>query len=785
MNKISEHAIKVLEYNALLALLAEYAKTDAGKFSALALKPSTDFTLIKKQIEETSEIYNLISLSEKLPLGKLEDITPLLLNQQIGGAELAPEELLSVAAVLQSAADVFNYAKANKELAPRLWSYAEKISPHPEIISEINRCIDPVDKIVKDSASAKLKELRQAKKRLQDSINKRLTSLINSADLKSAFENKTITTRNGRPVIALKSNFRNVIHGSLLDKSNSGFTSFVEPHIITESANELESARYEERKEIARILRELTKNIFEVKNKILENIDILTRIDLTNAKAQFSFDYKMSAPEINDARNLNLIKARHPLLMHFVKNNFSENSFLSIEEVKQKVVPLSIKSSEDLNLIIITGPNTGGKTVALKTIGLLALMAQTGMHIPAAKGTMLPVFNKIFADIGDEQSIEQSLSTFSSHLKNIARVIDNSDDKTLVLLDELGSGTDPAEGAALAEAILKFLHSAKAKVIATTHLGSLKTFAYSTPGAENASMEFNEKTLEPTYRLLVGQPGSSNALSIARRLGLNSELLDAAEEIISGKETDSAKLINKVQQLRVEAEKSIKRAARLKKKLRKEIAETKNEKEKVSDAANQKVEFILNDVKKIVDEFSSTAASAPTPWNERAAKLKDKVCEICAGTPLAQQREKFIEDLSEGQNVFVQPLNCYAQIKSITKGKKVVVVESDGVNFKVPFEKIFERPFSRPAVKKKVEKEKKPVKKVIKKRSPVNIKNFIKNLKVGDEVYSKTLKSVVKIEKINLEKQRLTVNFSGFPAELPFATIAKKRTDTDCTDFHG
>ncbi|RLD11423.1 MAG: hypothetical protein DRI44_03620 [Chlamydiae bacterium] len=778
MDKSSKHAVRVLEYDSLLKLLKSYAKTSAAKEQISDLLPTANIVLIKKQISETSELKDLILSGNHLPLGSVENILPIITNHALSGASLEPDQLLSVASTLQTVNDIRTYSHGNRDIAPLLWLSAIDLAPQPEIISEIYRCIDS-DKTVKDAATKKLLLLRRSKTKLRTTINRKLNSLINSSELKSALENKTITSRNGRPVIAMKSNFRNAVRGSLLDKSNSGFTSFIEPHVITETVNELESVRYEERKEVARILRELSVSIFAVKESLIENIRILTYIDITNAKAQFSYDYQMTAPEINDSGRLILFEARHPLLMHFIRDNFSENiSPMPIEKVKSKVVSLSIKFDNKLNLIIITGPNTGGKTVALKTLGLLTLMAQSGMHIPASAGTTMPIFKKIFADIGDEQSIEQSLSTFSSHLNNIARVINNADSDTLVLLDELGSGTDPAEGAALATSILNFLHSSGTKVIATTHLGSLKTFAYSTSGAENASMEFDEKTLKPTYKLLVGQPGSSNALAIARRLGLKEEIIKHAEKLISGKENDNSKLINKVQQLRVIAERGIKESQKLSSKLKREIEEIKKERKKITEVVNAEVESIFKDVKSVVNEFSKAAVNAPPPWNKRAEEFKKRINELADGTPLARQRERFIKNLSSGKSVFVQSLNCYAIVKTINHGKKTVVVESDGVNFKISFNKILERPFSQP-VKKKVKKEIKPEKKKIIKHHPAKVKNFIKNLKEGDAVYSTALSSVVIVDTINHEKKKLVVKFGGFPTELPFYKVSPVATKKD------
>ena len=778
MDKISEHAVRVLEYDSLLNILSSYAKTSTGQRRILHFLPSADISLIRTQIAETTELKDLISAGQILPLGGVEDITQIITNHSLSGAVLEPEQLLSVASTLQLTNDVRNFSHINRDTARLLWLESINLTPHPEIISEIYRCIDN-DKTIKDKASKRLLSLRRSKSKHQLTINRKLNSLVNSSELKSAIESKNITTRNGRPVIAMKSNFRNAVHGSLLDKSNSGFTSFIEPHIITETANELESVKYEERKEMARILRELSSMIFSVKEPIIESIKILTHIDITNAKAQYSYDYQMSPPDVISSGKLNLTDARHPLLMHFVRDNSSDNiSPLPIDKVKSKVVPLSIKFGKELYLIIITGPNTGGKTVALKTLGLLALMAQSGMHIPASTGTTMPVFKKFFADIGDEQSIEQSLSTFSSHLNNIARVIDNSDSETLVLLDELGSGTDPAEGAALAESILTYLHSSGAKVVATTHLGSIKTFAYSTPGAENASMEFDERTLKPTYRLLVGQPGSSNALAIARRLGIKGKILDHAEKLISGKETDTSKLINKVQQLRVDAEHSIEQSKKLKTKLKQKIEETEKEKKKIVDVANAEIESIFKDVKIVVDEFTAAAANAPVPWDKRTLEFKRQIHELADGTPLAIQRDKFIKNISEGSTVFVHSLNCYATVKTVNRNRKIVVVESDDVNFKVAFHKISERPFSRPhKVKVKVIKEETKPKEKIKSHKPLSgkSKHFIKKLKQGDVVYSSTLKTSVIIDTINYEKKKLTVKFGGFPTELPFDKIARVR----------
>ena len=762
MNKLSKHSLKILEFSEIRNLLLKFADSASGKKLVAQLLPLEDSEGIQKLIAETSEIKNQLDKNRKLSLAGIIDINKEIETINELRTPLEPSQLKDISSTLEVSDTTKTFFDYAKESSPFLWALVEEIEDFKIIINEINRCIDS-EKKVRDSASSKLKTLRKESKNLNADIQRKLQKILRSKDIQAVIENENITSRNGRPVIAIKSSERGKLHGTLLDKSNTGLTAFIEPSAVSELVNNLEDIRYEESKEISRILWELTRQVAEKKEGIILTLKILAHIDLTNAKARFSLKYDMVPAKFSEKTEVELFNARHPLLANYT----------------EETVPINLRLGSDFDLLIITGPNTGGKTVTLKTLGLLALMNQSGMHIPADWGTKLPVFNNIFADIGDEQSLEQSLSTFSAHITNIAEILNSSDENSLVLLDELGSGTDPTEGAALGTAILDHLREKKVKAVATTHLGELKMYAYTWPGAENASVEFDRKTFKPTYRLLIGQPGSSNAITISKRLGMPKSVLENAKKIMSTQDADTTDLINQVQSTKTAAERARRKTERLKLKLHNKIKKNESEKLEAVEKSNALIKHTMDDIKKVIENYVFNAKNAPNPWSDKAILLKDRIQKIISGTPLEETNAKYIESIKEDDIVYVIPFNSYGTVKVIKRKQKNFQIEIKGSMYEIPFKLVSEKPFTTPdarkvikkkVVEKKIEKVKKPPKIQF---SEKQISDFVKKLQPDDMVYVKSFKNSAKI--ISISKNNVTVNLKGLEITLSADKISPLR----------
>jgi DNA mismatch repair protein MutS2 len=533
---MNAHSLRVLEFDAVRALLAEHAACALGRERAEALAPLTELAEVRQRQAETTEAARLLDRTGQIPLGGIRDIRASVQVASIEGM-LEPSALLSVADTLAASRSLRAFLLKHEEEAPSLATVARFISEFPQIEAGVHAAIDQHGE-VRDEASALLQRLRREAKVVHGRIMERLQSLLRSASHREMIQEPIITVRDDRYCIPVKSEWRSQFGGLVHDQSSSGATVFMEPTAVVELGNELRQIAIRERQEVERILRELTGRIGHAAGPINDTLAALGEIDFITARARLSQAQEAAEPLIEEAHEdapaLWLRRARHPLL-------------------KGEVVPIDVSLGERCRILVITGPNTGGKTVTLKTVGLLALMAQSGLHVPAESGSRLPVFSGIFADIGDEQSIQQSLSTFSGHITNIVTILAGveacrraGDGPALVLLDELGAGTDPTEGAALAKAILTHLLDRGALCIATTHYGELKEFAFTREGVENASVEFDLETLWPTYRLLTGIPGSSNAFTIAARLGLPEPVIAAARALVG---TDQAQLAEVIERL--------------------------------------------------------------------------------------------------------------------------------------------------------------------------------------------------------------------------------------------
>ena len=525
---MNQKALETLEYKKIIAQLKREMGSAASAKLADELTPLTSEKIIKEELRSTTEAVDLIVRKGPLPTGGLYDIREALLLAKKGGS-LTMRQLLEVQNVLGISSEVVAFM--HDDALPELKYIGEMVDLIVEFTAlekEISRCILTEDEMA-DNASPKLKDIRRSIHQQNQAIKNKLSRIITSSSNKTYLQDAIVTMRDGRYVIPVKQEYRSFFPGMVHDQSKGGATLFIEPQGVVELNNKLRELEVEEQLEIARILAELSSRVAEHYREIRSNLELLIKLDFIMAKGKLSCKMHASEPKIDIDGELRLISARHPLIEY------------------KKAVPVDIRIGGDYRTLIITGPNTGGKTVSLKTAGLLVMMAQSGLHIPASHASTLPIFGEVFADIGDEQSIEQSLSTFSSHMKNIVSIIDKASYDSLVLVDELGAGTDPTEGAALAIAILERFYDSGALTMATTHYNELKKYALATSGVENAAMEFDVETLTPTYRLLIGVPGKSNAFEISKKLGLSESVIERASEHIKHGDMEFENVISSIE----------------------------------------------------------------------------------------------------------------------------------------------------------------------------------------------------------------------------------------------
>ena len=689
--RIDEHTLAVLEFDAVRAILASFAASELGKDIAGSLYPSVDARWVKVRLAETSELRLVLDRGERVPMAGLRDIRAALKQFGKKGSVFEPDQLLEIADTL-AAANRLRLFLTNLEPAQstHLCAMGQKLGDFHAIVDEINRCVGP-DKRVRDDASDKLKEIRRCIGLLSEKIHRRFMDIVSSPALRRAVENDKFLMRHGRPVVALKANYRTSLRGTVLDRSNTGATLYVEPDELVELSNELEDALFEERKEVGRILWQLTRAVLDEQKSILDTVKMLALVDLTYAKARFSVAYGMTAPEIKPDMSLHLRQARHPLLLQWA----SQQAKCDVSALTDEIVPIDVRLGDDFDLLLVTGPNTGGKTVVLKTIGLLALMAQSGMHIPARAGSSVSVFGQVFADIGDEQSIQQSLSTFSAHMRQIVKILTGTNNRTLVLLDELGAGTDPIEGAVLATSILDGLMHKGGKVVATSHLGQLKGFAYTAPRAQNASVQFDTETLKPTFRLMIGTPGSSNALVIAERLGMPRSVLKRAQSVLEKESDGTSELINQIQATREDAERKraeaqtmLDEAKQTRARVVKRLARVRDEGRRLKQQADREIDDSMSAVRDLVDALALEMQNAPQTWSQKASQLAGHVSKLAASTPLAVRHQEFIDTLRRGDSVYVIPFRREGLVERVRRSRRTVVVFLDSKQVELPFKEV-------------------------------------------------------------------------------------------------
>jgi len=670
-------ALNTLEYTKITEMLQSRAASPMGKQLATELMPMTYINDIKRAQAETSAAVGIILRKGSLPLGGIHDIKPALTRALVGGM-LQAEELLQVAESLYVCRKVINYGKDKNEEPTCIAPYFDAITLIDSLENEINRCIKPSGEIA-DNASQKLAEIRRNIRVAHDKIRDHLQGVIHSASYKNMLQDAIVTLRGDRFCVPVKAEYRGSFPGMVHDQSSTGATVFMEPLSVVELNNKIKDLHFEGRREEERILLKLSNLVGSHADILDSNLEQITYLDFVFAKGELSLAMEATEPIFNDHRFVHIKKGRHPLLN------------------PDTVVPTEIYLGGEFTMLLITGPNTGGKTVSLKTLGLLSCMGQAGLHIPAAQTSELTVFDDIFADIGDEQSIAQSLSTFSSHMKNIVSILDGLSHNALVLLDELGAGTDPTEGAALAIAILQYLRARQVRTAVTTHYSELKLFALSMEGVENASCEFDVETLRPTYRLLIGIPGKSNAFAIAKRLGLPDAIIDEARAVLSQKDirfedviTDleaSKKAVlleqERAQIYRREAEKLREDVAKQEEKLR-------TQKEKLMQQAKREALDTVQQARKEADELITKMQKQLQAANQREIEeakrqVREGLTSLAEGIgPVAEKpSRKPPENLRRGDKVFIHSMNQTATVSAPPNANGEVQLQAGILKIKV------------------------------------------------------------------------------------------------------
>lgn len=693
---MNSKAIRVLEYNKILDFLTEMAGSELTRRLIAEMLPMTDERIIREGLEETTEAVTLMTHKGSLPMGNFYDIGDMLSMAKKGGS-LSMGQLLKVAYNMKIAEDIVTYLKGDLPPLPSLMAIRDVLETFPKLREEIAGAILFADEMA-DNASSELKSIRREIVRKNEAIKTKMDHIINSQDNRSALQDSIVTIRDGRYVIPVKAEQKARFPGMVHDQSASGQTLFIEPQVIVNLNNELKELSISEQAEIDRILAEFSSAIGEHAQMLLNNQKLLVQLDLINAKGRLSSAMHGECPEISTEGYMELKEARHPLID--AKN----------------VVPINVSIGDRYKTLIVTGPNTGGKTVTLKTVGLLSLMTQSGLHIPAASTSKMPIFDDVFADIGDEQSIEQSLSTFSSHMVNIVNIVTEAKNKTLVLLDELGAGTDPTEGAALAITVLEELSKRGSFVLATTHYTELKKYALSTEGVENASMEFDVETLSPTYKLSIGIPGKSNAFEIASKLGLRGEMIDKARRLLEGGDLEFEEVLSAIEADKKAAEQERDEAIEIniamkaeREKLKKDMERLEKERERIIKKAKDEASNILEEatetVKEVKEELRDLAKiESSGERNKRfdrsrrrvkdaAGRYKETLIKEVNDNPIS------ISDVKIGDRVKVMTLGQNGEVLSLPDEKEELLVQVGMMKVKAKAEDLMFIPDSAPKKK--------------------------------------------------------------------------------------
>lgn len=661
-----------MEYDKIIEMLVSHASSPLGKIRCEDLLPSDSIAEIEYKQEQTQDALTRLFQKGNISFGSVKDIRGSLKRLEIGST-LGISELLQICALLENTSRIKSYGRRERDNGEKdsLDDLFDALEPLPQLSGEIRRCILSEDEI-SDDASAGLKQIRRSMKITGEKVHTQLAGMVNGS-ARSYLQDAVITMRNGRYCVPVKAEYKSQVPGMIHDQSSTGSTLFIEPMAIVKLNNEIRDLELKEAAEIEKILAALSELTAQHREEIQYDLENMVELDFIFARASLAMEQNATRPLFNTKGWINIRKGRHPLID------------------KQKVVPIDIHLGKDFHLLIVTGPNTGGKTVSLKTVGLLTLMGQAGLHIPALDRSELAIFSEVYADIGDEQSIEQSLSTFSSHMTNVVSFIEKADPHSLVLFDELGAGTDPTEGAALAIAILNHLQAQGIRTMATTHYSELKVYALSTPGVENASCEFNVETLRPTYRLLIGIPGKSNAFAISSKLGLPSYIIEEAKKQISAKDESFEDVISTLEENRITIEKERMEIAKYKKEIGalKEKLESKQEKldqqkARILQEANEEAHAILREAKEYADQtmknfhkFGKNNISVKEMEAERQ-RLRQKMTKVEKNISIKETKTTGTlkpSDLHLGDGVKVLSLNLKGTVSTLPDSKGFLFVQ--------------------------------------------------------------------------------------------------------------
>lgn len=677
---MNQKVLTVLEYNKVIERLCELTTSPLGCDMAGKCQPLSDLEEIRLAQRETADALSRLFRTDGVSFGSNKPVGRSLKSLEIG-ATLSAAELLTIAEFLDNVNRVKSYGRPEKsdEKPDSLTEYFDLLEPHTPTAESIHRCIISEDEIA-DDASSNLKHIRRSIALTNEKIHTQLSQMV-SGSYRTYLQDAVITQRDGRYCIPVKSEYKGQVSGMVHDQSSTGSTLFIEPAAVVELNNKIRELRLEEQKEIEIILVGLSASVAIDAPDIANNQKLMTKLDFIFAKGRLAMEQNATEPIFNTDHIINIRKGRHPLLD------------------KKKVVPIDVRLGEDFDLLVVTGPNTGGKTVSLKTVGLLTLMGQAGLHIPAADRSVLSIFTKVYADIGDEQSIEQSLSTFSSHMKNIVAILKNADENSLCLFDELGAGTDPTEGAALAIAILNHLHERGIRAMATTHYSELKIYALSTAGVENASCEFDVETLSPTYHLLIGIPGKSNAFAISKRLGLKDNIIEAAKAQITEEKESFEDVISDLMTSKKDIEKEKEDIAQYKAKIKQlqDALERKQDKmeesrENILREAHEEARMILQDAKDVADEtirtFHKAGPNASMKDLEQArdkvrGKIKDSNEKLAIKTDIKPKKTLKAKDLKLGDDVKIVSMGLKGTVSSLPDAKGDLFVQCGIMRSKV------------------------------------------------------------------------------------------------------
>ena len=679
---MNQKALKALEYYKIREQLTEKASSSMGKELCRQLEPCDHIEIIRSMQTQTKDALSRLFKKGSISFGGVRDVRGSLKRLEIGSA-LNISEILNICGLLENTNRVKVYSRSDRSdtIPDSLDGMFQLLQPLTPLSAEIRRCILSEDEI-SDDASSTLRQIRRNIKIVNDRIHSQLAGIVNGS-ARNYLQDSVITMRNGRYCIPVKAEYKGQVAGMIHDQSSTGSTIFIEPMAIVKLNNDIRELELQEQKEIEVILAGLSEQIALEGEAIRTNLELLVQLDFIFARAALAMEMNASEPIFNTEGRVNLRKARHPLID------------------RKKAVPIDIRLGDDFDLLVITGPNTGGKTVSLKTVGLLTLMGQSGLHIPALDRSELAVFKEVYADIGDEQSIEQSLSTFSSHMTNVVSFLKEADQDSLVLFDELGAGTDPTEGAALAIAILSTLHEQGVRTMATTHYSELKVYALSTPGVENGCCEFDVETLRPTYRLLIGVPGKSNAFAISSKLGLPDFIIEKAKNEISDKEESFEDILTSLEQNRVTMENERQQIEQYKQEIEtlKEQLEQKQEKidaqrDRILREANEEAHKVLREAKDFADQsikmfhkFQKHHVDLSAVEKERAAlreRMNKAEKHMTAKTEVKKpQKQLSAKDLSLGESVRVLSMNLRGTVSSKPDSKGFLFVQMGIIRSKV------------------------------------------------------------------------------------------------------